>query len=129
EQKLSLVGWSLGGIYARELARRFPADVRQVITLASPFRAPSASSVARFYPRRRSQARPAPRPPLHAPLPLPPRPLHSPRAGVAAALFGLARVSHVCRRHAESKQTMGFRRFTFRGVTKCATNGTSSGPP
>ena len=36
--RLSLVGWSLGGIYARELARRFPDDVRQVITLASPFR-------------------------------------------------------------------------------------------
>jgi len=65
-QKLSLVGWSLGGIYARELARRFHGDVRQVITLASPFRAPSASSVARFYPRRRSQAGPAPRTPLDA---------------------------------------------------------------
>src|SRR5207245_2848321 len=41
-RKLSIIGWSLGGIYARELARRFPADVRQVITLASPFRPPSA---------------------------------------------------------------------------------------
>jgi pimeloyl-ACP methyl ester carboxylesterase len=35
---VSLVGWSLGGVYARELARRYPSDVRQVITLASPFR-------------------------------------------------------------------------------------------
>src|SRR5207244_11287989 len=26
-RKLSLIGWSLGGIYARELARRFPDDV------------------------------------------------------------------------------------------------------
>ncbi len=34
---VSLIGWSLGGIYARELARRHPAQVRQVITLASPF--------------------------------------------------------------------------------------------
>jgi len=25
-------------------------------------------------------------------------------------------VPHVCRRHAESKQAMGFRRFMFRGV-------------
>src|SRR5438093_764974 len=48
-RKLSLIGWSLGGIYARELARRFPDDVRQVITLASPFRDPSATSVARFF--------------------------------------------------------------------------------
>jgi pimeloyl-ACP methyl ester carboxylesterase len=36
-QPVSLVGWSLGGIYARELARRDPDRVRQVITLASPF--------------------------------------------------------------------------------------------
>jgi pimeloyl-ACP methyl ester carboxylesterase len=36
-RKLSLVGWSLGGIYARELAKRMPELVRQVITLGSPF--------------------------------------------------------------------------------------------
>jgi pimeloyl-ACP methyl ester carboxylesterase len=35
---VSLVGWSLGGIYARELARRHPELTRQVITLGSPFR-------------------------------------------------------------------------------------------
>ncbi len=35
---VSLVGWSLGGIYARRLARRFPGLIRQVITLGSPFR-------------------------------------------------------------------------------------------
>ena len=35
--KVSLVGWSLGGIYARELARQHPDQVRQVITLGSPF--------------------------------------------------------------------------------------------
>lgn len=34
---VSIVGWSLGGIYARELARRNPDSVRQVITLGSPF--------------------------------------------------------------------------------------------
>lgn len=37
-QPISLVGWSLGGIYARELARDNPGAVRQVITLGSPFR-------------------------------------------------------------------------------------------
>lgn len=36
ERKVSLVGWSLGGIYARELAKRVPHAVRQVITLATP---------------------------------------------------------------------------------------------
>ncbi|KZS55459.1 esterase/lipase family protein [Mycobacterium ostraviense] len=35
---LSLIGWSLGGIFARALARRHPSAVRQVITLGSPFR-------------------------------------------------------------------------------------------
>ncbi len=35
---VSLVGWSLGGIFARELSRSRPALVRQVITLGSPFR-------------------------------------------------------------------------------------------
>ncbi len=37
QRKVSLIGWSLGGIYARELARRQPHVVRQVITLGSPF--------------------------------------------------------------------------------------------
>src|SRR5438309_599182 len=84
-RKLSIIGWSLGGIYARELARRFPADVRQVITLASPFRAPSASSVARFYRRgRRNGARPEPRAPLGAPLPVPSSSLYSRSDGVVA---------------------------------------------
>ncbi len=36
-EKISLIGWSLGGIYARELARLAPDCVRQVITLGSPF--------------------------------------------------------------------------------------------
>ena len=36
-EKVSLVGWSLGGIIAREMARRQPDMVRQVISLGSPF--------------------------------------------------------------------------------------------
>ena len=32
-----LVGWSLGGLYARELAREVPEMVRAVVTLGSPF--------------------------------------------------------------------------------------------
>lgn len=35
--KLVLIGWSLGGIYARELARRRPDLVRLVMTMGSPF--------------------------------------------------------------------------------------------
>ncbi len=34
---VSIIGWSLGGIYARELARDHPELVRQVMTLGSPF--------------------------------------------------------------------------------------------
>jgi hypothetical protein len=37
-RRVSLIGWSAGGIYARELARALPDDVRSVITLGSPFR-------------------------------------------------------------------------------------------
>lgn len=36
-RSVSLIGWSLGGIYARELAKKYPELVRQVITLATPF--------------------------------------------------------------------------------------------
>ena len=36
-EPMSLVGWSLGGIFARELARLFPDVIRQVISLGSPF--------------------------------------------------------------------------------------------
>ncbi|MEN2787603.1 esterase/lipase family protein [Sphingomonas qilianensis] len=36
-RRVSLIGWSLGGMMARQLAHRAPAMVRQVITLGSPF--------------------------------------------------------------------------------------------
>ena len=35
--KVALIGWSLGGIYAREVAKRHPAAVSLVMTLGSPF--------------------------------------------------------------------------------------------
>lgn len=38
-RKVSLVGWSLGGIYAREIAKACPDSVRQVITLGTPHNA------------------------------------------------------------------------------------------
>ena len=45
-RRVSLIGWSAGGIYARELARAFPDDVRSVITLGSPFRGNHRASAA-----------------------------------------------------------------------------------
>jgi pimeloyl-ACP methyl ester carboxylesterase len=51
-RSVSLIGWSLGGIYARELARAHPDQVRFVITLATPFRDISATHAARLVPLR-----------------------------------------------------------------------------
>jgi pimeloyl-ACP methyl ester carboxylesterase len=36
-RSVSLIGWSLGGLYARELAKQSPELVRLVVTLGSPF--------------------------------------------------------------------------------------------
>ncbi len=48
--KVSLIGWSLGGIYARELAKMVSPKVRQVITLGTPFVAdPSSTNAAKLY--------------------------------------------------------------------------------
>ena len=38
-RRVSLIGWSLGGVYARVLANRFPERVRSVISLGAPFAA------------------------------------------------------------------------------------------
>jgi len=49
-EKISLVGWSLGGVYARELAREMPDIVRQVVSMGSPFRGhPSSSNIGRIF--------------------------------------------------------------------------------
>ncbi len=42
---VSLVGWSRGGIMAREISRQIPEDVRMVITLGSPFADPTANNI------------------------------------------------------------------------------------
>ncbi len=49
-RKISLIGQSLGGIFARELAKLEPQLVRQVITLGSPFTGHlRANNATRFY--------------------------------------------------------------------------------
>ena len=49
-RKISLVGWSLGGVYARQLAKMMPDRVRSVITLGSPFAGhPKATNAWRVY--------------------------------------------------------------------------------
>ncbi|MBX7221862.1 MAG: GPI inositol-deacylase [Blastocatellia bacterium] len=49
-RRVSLIGWSLGGIYARELAKILPDAVRLVVTLGTPFTGnPKANHAWRFY--------------------------------------------------------------------------------
>lgn len=49
-RKVSLVGWSLGGAYARLLAAKRPDLVRTVVTLGSPFSAgPRSTNAWRVY--------------------------------------------------------------------------------
>jgi pimeloyl-ACP methyl ester carboxylesterase len=87
-RRVSLVGWSLGGIYARELARAHPDGVRLVITLATPFRDISATHAARLVPLR-----PGGRPlrearelheHLRRPLPVPSTSIYSRSDGIVA---------------------------------------------
>jgi hypothetical protein len=50
DRPVLLVGWSLGGLYAREYARRHPGDVLAVVTLGSPFSGdPRQNNVWRLY--------------------------------------------------------------------------------
>ena len=85
---VSLVGWSLGGIYARELARAHPAHVRHVLTLGSPFRLREADrSTAQGLYRRlapRDDPFPGRRAPEHHrnPLPVPTTSIYTRTDGV-----------------------------------------------
>jgi pimeloyl-ACP methyl ester carboxylesterase len=49
-RKILVVGWSLGGLFARELARAAPGRVRAIVTLGSPFSGdPKQNNVWRLY--------------------------------------------------------------------------------
>lgn len=49
-EPVALVGWSLGGLFAREIAKRRPEAVAKVITMGSPFsHSPRANNVWRAY--------------------------------------------------------------------------------
>jgi pimeloyl-ACP methyl ester carboxylesterase len=52
ERPIVIVGWSLGGLYAREYARYHPEQVRAIITLGSPFSGdPRQNNVWQLYER------------------------------------------------------------------------------
>ncbi|SOE03032.1 esterase/lipase family protein [Blastococcus haudaquaticus] len=59
---VSIVGWSLGGIFARRLARTAPRQVRQVVSLGSPFASTQPWVTGPSRSPRRSLARPLPVP-------------------------------------------------------------------
>jgi pimeloyl-ACP methyl ester carboxylesterase len=72
---IDLVGWSLGGLFAREMARLDPSTIRQVITLGSPFQTtgPEQSNARVAFAalrRRHSDDFPVPRTPSWAREPL-----------------------------------------------------------
>jgi pimeloyl-ACP methyl ester carboxylesterase len=50
DRKISLIGWSLGGVYAKVLGREYPHLIRDVITLGSPISGNTAQvSIWRLY--------------------------------------------------------------------------------
>ena len=50
QQPVSLIGWSLGGVYAREMSKLAPKAVRNVITLGTPFaQSPRSTHAWRVY--------------------------------------------------------------------------------
>ena len=50
DQPVVLLGWSLGGLFARELAKRRPESVSKVITMGTPFSGnPRDNNVWRLY--------------------------------------------------------------------------------
>lgn len=88
-RQVSVIGWSLGGIYARELARQHPGQVRRVITLGSPFALTNGhhSHADRAY-QRRSRLHAAGRVPtreqVSQPIGVPSTAVYSRRDGIVA---------------------------------------------
>ncbi len=86
DKPVLVVGWSLGGLYARELARHCPSKVRAVVTLGSPFSGSlKQNNVWRLYERiaRQSVDNP-PIPPRPEKPPVPTLALWSQRDGIVA---------------------------------------------
>ena len=90
QQRVSLVGWSLGGFYVRELARETPDSVRQVITLGTAFRLshPNQSRARRAFGRHSHlHVPPEQLPPperMRSPLPVPSTSIYSKLDGIVA---------------------------------------------
>ncbi len=86
---VSVIGWSLGGIFARGMARRRPSSVRQVITLGSPFRLTShdqtrAGAAFQRFSHLHIERAPVPLDLETEPLPVPATSIYSKYDGVVA---------------------------------------------
>lgn len=85
-RKVSVIGWSLGGLYARELAWLAPDDVRLVITLGTPFRHHTGTTVTLLYEdvsgQREAQMDPKLLARLSQPLPVPSTSIYTRTDGV-----------------------------------------------
>ncbi len=86
-RRVSLVGISLGGVYQRELAKRYPERVRRLFLVCSPTRHPVASNIGallfafeRFYDPDYPRAPEA----LNAPAPVPTTAFYTRRDGFLA---------------------------------------------
>lgn len=87
KRRVSLIGWSLGGLYAREIAKRIPERVRLVVTLGTPANDMHANNAWRLYERLNDHKVAAP--PIDSDVTeLPPVPLTAiwtPEDGIVAA--------------------------------------------
>ncbi|MEP7057795.1 MAG: alpha/beta hydrolase [Caldimonas sp.] len=84
---VSVVGWSLGGVYAREIAAAIPDAVRCVITLGSPIRGnPRSTNAWRVYELASGQSIDDPKlkTPRAAPPPVPTTSIYSRSDGIVA---------------------------------------------
>jgi pimeloyl-ACP methyl ester carboxylesterase len=94
KRRVSLIGWSLGGVYAREVAKEVPDDVRLVVTLGSPFTGhPKATNAWRLYEFLAGHKIGAPEihEPLREPPPVPTTSIYSRSDGVVAWQCSLER--------------------------------------
>lgn len=86
-REVSLVGWSLGGLYARHLARQHPEWVRQVITLGAPIqtRDGDRGATSKLFDRLKARFDPGfggREDYLHGPLPVPSTSIYTRSDGV-----------------------------------------------
>jgi len=87
-RKVSLVGWSLGGVYARELAKQLEPQTRCVVTLGTPFsghvRATNAARAYELYSGKPLQHDPGRAERLRRTPPVPTTSIYSKTDGVVA---------------------------------------------